>query len=115
MHDDLNIAAAIATLNTFINECSTPDHADALLLREFDVVLGVLALEKPKSEQTDIGIFVGGLEPDPAVIAKLEERRAARASKNFKRSDEIRDELLAMGFAIKDAAGGKVEVSRAAK
>ena len=38
--------------------------------------------------------------------------RAARAAKNFKRSDEIRDELAAMGYAIKDVAGGKVEVRR---
>ena len=55
----------------------------------------------------------GPLEPDPAVIAKLEERRAARAAKDFARSDKIRDELLAMGYAIKDVAGGKVEVRRA--
>jgi cysteinyl-tRNA synthetase len=115
MHDDVNIAAAIAALNTFINETTAPDHADAQLVQEFDVVLGVLGLEKPKAAQTDIGIFVGGLAPDPAVVAKLEERRTARAGKNFKRSDEIRDELLAMGYAIKDVAGGKVEVSRAAK
>jgi cysteinyl-tRNA synthetase len=46
------------------------------------------------------------------VIAKLEERRAARAAKDFKRSDQIRDELAAMGYAIKDVAGGKVEVRR---
>jgi len=85
------------------------------LLNLIDSVLGVIFVVRPKSSHTDIGIFVGGLAPDPAVIAKLEERRQARASKNFKRSDEIRDELLAIGYAIKDAAGGKVEVSRAAK
>ena len=53
------------------------------------------------------------LAPDPGVIARLEERAAARKNKDFARSDQIRDELLNMGYAIKDVAGGKVEVRRA--
>jgi cysteinyl-tRNA synthetase len=47
------------------------------------------------------------------VQAILEERRAARAAKDFKKSDEIRDRLLKMGYTIKDVAGGKVEIGRA--
>jgi cysteinyl-tRNA synthetase len=118
MHEDLNVAAAIAALNTFVSETGGsggPDAADAHVVQEFDTVLGVLGLERAGAAQTDIGVFVGGLAPDPAVIAKLEERRSARASRDFKRSDEIRDELLAMGYGIKDAPGGKVEVSRVVK
>ncbi len=59
------------------------------------------------------GLFAPGVAPDPVVIAKLEERRAARAAKDFKTADAIRADLLALGYAIKDAPGGKVEVSRA--
>ncbi|MDX2147133.1 MAG: cysteine--tRNA ligase [Planctomycetota bacterium] len=112
MSDDLNVAAAVAAINTMIGECPSPTPADAMILTAMDDVLGVLELEAPKHAQSDIGIFLSGLTPDPAVVAKLEERREARAAKNFKRSDEIRDELAAMGLAIKDVAGGKVEVSR---
>ncbi len=44
---------------------------------------------------------------DPAVVeAKLAERAAARRAKDFARGDAIRDELLAMGVAIMDGAGG---------
>ncbi|MBX3379957.1 MAG: cysteine--tRNA ligase [Phycisphaeraceae bacterium] len=112
LHDDLNIAGAIAALNTWSSRLERPSSGDIAAMRTFDNVLGVLSLARPTSTTSDIGIFVGGLAPDPAVVAKLEDRRAARAAKDFKKSDQIRDELLAMGFAIKDAPGGKVEVSR---
>lgn len=112
LHDDLNIAGAIAAVNSWMNETPNPTAADAELLSTIDNVLGVLALERPKEAQTSLGVFMDGLTPDPAVIAKLEDRRAARAAKDFARSDIIRDELLAMGYAIKDVPGGKVEVRR---
>lgn len=112
MNEDLNIAGAIASVNTWSSKLELPTSGDVAAMRTFDQVLGVLALERPKATSSDIGVFLGGLAPDPAVIQKLEVRRAARAAKDFKKSDQIRDELLAMGFAIKDAPGGKVEVSR---
>jgi cysteinyl-tRNA synthetase len=43
----------------------------------------------------------------------LTARKDARAKKDFAASDRIRDELAAMGYAIKDMAGGRVEVRRA--
>jgi len=43
----------------------------------------------------------------------LRRRRDARAAKDFKASDAIRDQLASMGLAIKDMPGGKVEVRRA--
>jgi cysteinyl-tRNA synthetase len=113
LHDDLNIAGAIAAVNSWVGSISTPTAEDAAVMRLLDSVLGVLDLERPQAAQSEIGIFLPGTTPDPVVIAKLEDRRAARAAKDFKKSDQIRDELLALGYAIKDVAGGKVEVSRA--
>jgi cysteinyl-tRNA synthetase len=112
LHEDLNIAAAIAAVNSWMGETPSPTADDAALMATFDRVLGVLELEKPAEAQTSIGVFMDGLTPDPAVIAKLEDRRAARAAKDYKKSDIIRDELMAMGYAIKDVQGGKVEVRR---
>jgi cysteinyl-tRNA synthetase len=44
---------------------------------------------------------------DVAVVeAKIAERAAARAAKNYARGDEIRDELTAMGVALHDGQGG---------
>jgi cysteinyl-tRNA synthetase len=113
MNDDLNIAGAIAAMNTWINQIDQPSPEDADLMRQFDAVIGVLALERPAAAETDIGLFAPGLDPDPAVVARLIARRDARKARDFGAADAIRDELLAMGYAIKDAAGGKVEVTRA--
>ncbi|MGE3106822.1 MAG: cysteine--tRNA ligase [Phycisphaerales bacterium] len=113
MQDDLNIASAIGLINSWINGLAAPTKADTDAMRIMDGVLGVLSLERPAAAQTSIGVFMDGLAPDPAVIAKLHERAAARTNKDFKRSDAIRDELSSMGYAIKDIAGGKVEVRRA--
>jgi cysteinyl-tRNA synthetase len=133
MNDDLNIAMAVAEVNTWTGTvlertaewegraAATDAQIEASLQRRsglhdyldvVDSVFGVLALERPKAAQTDIGIFLPGTTPDPAVIALLVQRREAKAAKDFKASDAIRDQLAGMGLAIKDVAGGKVEVSR---
>jgi cysteinyl-tRNA synthetase len=114
LHDDLNIALALAEVNTWMNAVERPGAAEAALLHDIDAVLGVLSLERPAAAiATDIGIFAPGLTPDPQVEALLRQRRDARAAKDFKASDAIRDQLAALGYAIKDMAGGKVEVRRA--
>ena len=42
----------------------------------------------------------------PELLALLEERQAARKAKDFKKSDAIRDELKAKGWAIEDTPKG---------
>ncbi len=112
MHEDLNIAAALGAVNSWMNDAKSPVAADAAFLRSIDAVLGVLELERPASAETEIGLFAPGLAPDPAVVKLLVERRDAKGRKDFARSDAIRDELARLGYAIKDVAGGKVEVRR---
>jgi len=41
-----------------------------------------------------------------AIESLLDDRRAARAARDFKRADEIRDQLAAMGIAIEDGPQG---------
>ncbi len=112
MRDDLNISGAIGVVNAWINATDSPTAGDAALMREFDNVLGVLSLARAEATATEIGVYQG-VEPSPEVEALLCERAEARKSKDYARSDAIRDQLAGMGLAIKDVAGGKVEVSRA--
>ena len=42
------------------------------------------------------------------MLAKIEERKAAKKEKDFERADAIRDELLAKGIRIKDTREGTV-------
>ena len=43
---------------------------------------------------------------DGDIEALIAERQAARKEKNFKRADEIRDELLAKGIILEDTREG---------
>ena len=85
----------------------------ARCVREVDDVVGVLRLEGQSAKDVGIAIFLPGVDASDDVMVKLEARRDAREAKDFASADAIRDELAAMGYAIKDVAGGKVEVSRA--
>jgi cysteinyl-tRNA synthetase len=55
-----------------------------------------------------LGIFVptSTASVDIDVEKLIQERDAARDSKNWKRADEIRDELLAKGIKLEDSATG---------
>jgi cysteinyl-tRNA synthetase len=49
---------------------------------------------------------------DPAAEKLLQERQGARAAKDFSRADEIRDELAALGWEVRDSADGPRLVRR---
>ena len=101
MDDDLNTADGIAAifelvrdLNTNLQDSPTQAFAQSAygLLMELAGVLGILGKEK------------GGLEAEIEML--IEERQEARKSKNFAKSDEIRDKLKAMGIILEDTPQG---------
>jgi cysteinyl-tRNA synthetase len=103
LDDDLNISAALAAIFDLVREAnrridarslSTADATAVLTtLRDLDRVLGVLP-------DADSGL-------DPRAAALLDERIAARAARDWARSDAIRDELLAIGIAVEDTRDGQ--------
>jgi cysteinyl-tRNA synthetase len=104
LSDDLNVARAIAVLNEAAAQYDTnvaPNgamaKADLAALRAMNSVLGVL------ERNTQADAAAGESDAIESLIAA---RNAARASKNWKESDRLRDELLAMGIAIKDGPTG---------
>ncbi len=111
MAQDLNIAEALGAISAWRNTIEKPTSGDAEIVRQIDGVLGLLELASAATTKTDIGVFQG-VEPSAEVEEMLARRAEARKNKDFATSDAIRDELAAMGLAIKDIAGGKVEVSR---
>lgn len=100
--DDFNTAAALAQAEAAIGHAATGDDATkrrALgLLFEMDRVLG-LSLRERAASAADL---------PAAARALLAEREKARASKDFKRSDELRDELeKKFGIRVKDTKDGQ--------
>jgi cysteinyl-tRNA synthetase len=133
--------AAMLSLATQINRAKSSGDAKragtlAAELRALGGVLGVLQapasefLKKGKghslkaetgtyeSRGQDVGLAHGRVEDslgysDAAIAKLIDERGAARRSKNFKRSDEIRAELAAAGVILEDKPDGATTWRRA--
>jgi cysteinyl-tRNA synthetase len=93
--DDLAMPRAVVVLNEVVGSDLPPGERYALLA-SWDRVLG-LDLERGARE---------GFEPTPAMLDLVAERDAARAERDYERSDELRDRLQAMGLEVMDTPDG---------
>jgi cysteinyl-tRNA synthetase len=109
LSDDLNTAQMIAVLHGLRHVASTSEQSR----KEFSGSLRLLGFLSESAAQWE-GRKRQASGIDPAhVNALIADRTAARARKDFKESDRIRDELAAMGVAIKDSKEGTTwEVAR---
>jgi cysteinyl-tRNA synthetase len=100
--DDFNTPQAFAVLFEIVSEGNRRELRGARgVLTELLPLLGLDSL-------------INGEEGPPAeALALLKEREKARATKDFERADELRDELAAMGWEVRDEAGGARLVKRA--
>ena len=99
VNDDLNIPKAFAALFELVRETNASlTKAKGVLdaFRRMDEVLGVIFFEKKAEEEIPSDI-----------AALLEERAAARASKNWAESDRLRDEIASKGWIVKDSKEGQ--------
>ena len=75
--------------------------------KEFIVFVGPSGCGKSTTLRMIAGANAGvDAELEAFVLAKIEERAAAKKAKDFAAADAIRDELLAKGVAIKDTREG---------
>jgi cysteinyl-tRNA synthetase len=105
LNDDLNTAEALAAIFEYVRETNSAMDSGTFtsgnvaaareLFARFDSFFDVL---KP-TVQT-------GAMPDSDVDALVQERTVAKKGKNFKRSDEIRDQLLTVGVILEDTKDG---------
>jgi cysteinyl-tRNA synthetase len=107
--DDLNTAQMIAELHGLRNN-AVRDEADR---SAFAASLRLAGFLRESAEQWESRkLSASGIDM-AKIEALIAERTAARARKDFKESDRIRDELAAMGVAIKDSKDGTTwEVAR---
>ncbi|MBL1352261.1 MAG: cysteine--tRNA ligase [Zetaproteobacteria bacterium] len=105
LNDDFNTPEALAE----VFECSRRinkglnEHQDMVAdMACFTAMTGLLAIV-----QQDAEIWFQGDEEDTSAIESLiEERTAAKKSRNFSRADAIRHELAAQGIILEDSATG---------
>ena len=108
LHDDLNTPQAFAEMAKLADAArSAASVAEKLRAKTSLLAAGrLLGLLKHDADawfqRTDLR---AGLD-DGAIESLLEDRRTARAERNFARADEIRDQLAKMGIAIEDGPQG---------
>jgi cysteinyl-tRNA synthetase len=91
INDDLNLPQALAVVSEMLkSELGVSDKLATIL--DFDLVLGLDLVEKIPAE----------------IMALAQEREEARASKDWSRSDELRQIIEDQGYLLKDGAGGFV-------
>jgi cysteinyl-tRNA synthetase len=110
LFDDLNTPKAFTALHELRGEAAKGSKPAAADLKASAQLIGLLQLPtvewrafRPASVSID----------ETKIISLIEARAAARASKDFKESDRIRDELAAMGVVLKDSKDGTTwEIAR---
>jgi len=99
--DDLNTPKAIAEMHKLHSAGHGRGLRAALAFLGFSGDQGKIERVRARDRQ---GISIA---PKAKVDALISARNAARAAKNFKEADRIRDELEAMGITLKDAKDPK--------
>ena len=100
INDDLNLPATMGIIWEIVrNNQKSKQFADLLL--EFDKVLGLDLANSQKYLDQQAKIDV----PEN-VLKLLEERKQARQNKNWELSDNLRDKIKELGYAVKDTKDG---------
>jgi len=99
--DDLDTPRAITILRELEKD---PGICDGAKLETFLAADRLLGLDLAR----DIGKAPAVVELSEEATDLLEQRRIARAEKQWARSDELRDALAALGFSVTDTADGQV-------
>ena len=103
INDDMNMPGAMSVVWDIARNTKKSAKFANLLLK-FDEVLG---LDMKNAEKYLVKFKQNDSEELPAEIKKLvEERKNARAEKNWAKSDEIRDKIISLGYSIKDTKDG---------
>ena len=99
LSDDLNTPQMIASLHSLRNSAASGNERDR---REFAASLRLLGfLSESAAEWKGRKQQASGMDAKQ-IDGLISDRTAARARKDFKESDRIRDELAAMGIVLKD-------------
>ncbi len=101
VNDDLNVTEGIAVLWEVLKDENLSPAEKLTLAYKFDFVLG-LKLDEISA--------TAGNEIPQEIIELAEKRKDAKANKDFKSADELRNLILEKGYEIKDVKGGGYEI-----
>ena len=93
INDDLNMPQALSVVWEIVRYSKKSKQLAALLLK-FDEVLGLQIDQEEKQELPE------------NILAIIGERKKAREEKNWTKSDELRDQLISLGYSVEDTKEG---------
>lgn len=103
MDDDFNVQNALAVVyelvelaNKYAERTTVHTETVAEILHQIETLMGVFGVDG----------FSAAPDPDAEIQALIDERDAARANRDFARSDEIRDMLTQQGIILEDTPQG---------
>ncbi len=109
MNDDFNTALALSDLFGYFKEVSRliaeGDPKARRMTNQIKKTYALLGVLK-KTPEAYFAAYGKKEEIPQEALAAAEERKAARARKDWAKSDELRDKLKAMGYAVKDTKDG---------
>ena len=100
--DDLNSAMAITVLYNML-KADISDATKYALAEDFDKVLSLNLTTAHAAKEAGNGIEA---ELEQYILAKIDERSAAKKAKDFAKADAIRAELLEKGIVLEDTREG---------
>ena len=100
--DDLNSSMAVTVLYDMLKE-DMSDATKFALAESFDEVLSLNLTTAHAAKEADGGIDAA---LEQYVLAKIEERKAAKKEKDFAKADAIRSELMEKGILLEDTREG---------
>jgi cysteinyl-tRNA synthetase len=110
LYDDLNTPKAFAALHELRSEAAKGSKSATEGLKASAQLIGLLQL--PTDEWRAFRPSHVSID-ETKIVNLIEARAAARAARDFRESDRIRDELAAMGVVLKDSKDGTTwEIAR---
>ena len=102
INDDLNMPQAVGVMNEMLK--SDLGEADKLAtVLDFDRVFGLKLIAAGEEREVEEEISAD-------VLVLAEQRKKARADKDWALADELRDKAKSLGYEIKDEQGGQVVI-----
>ena len=105
MNDDLNTPEALSTLFRLARLINSSNDAQdrtkySSTMKNLGMVLGLL------NDSPDVFFQYGASLSDKEIEDQIKERNGARKAKDFKKADQIRDDLEAKGILLDDSSDG---------
>lgn len=99
LKDDLNTANAITVVFDLLKDKDVSASAKYQTIQQFDIVLGLGLQQSASSDSANDAL-------PQEVEALLEQRKQARADKDFALADKIREQVLELGYIIEETRQG---------